>query len=274
MKIRAVLFDLDETLIEEESSNDAAAIAACALAAIRHGIDRDALFRAIREQSLALWLGGPMIDYCRNIGISSREGLWGAFSSDDPGSAKLRDWIPEYRRRSWLDALRHLGIDDESLAAELAHAFMIERRARHVVFSESRQVLHQLKRSHRLALITNGASDIQREKIVGAGLAPFFDAIVISGSLGFGKPNPEIFATALRHLNVAPDETVMVGDSLSRDIEGARTAGIKTIWINRFARPRHDPRKIERLDERDRYHAPDAELIDLRQLPSIIAGLD
>ena len=263
MKIRAVLFDLDETLIEEESSNDAAAIAACTLAADRHAIDRGALFRAMREQSLALWLSGPMIDYCRNIGISSREGLWGAFSSEDPGSAKLREWIPEYRARSWLDALRHLGIDDESLAAELAQAFMIERRARHVIFPESLNVMHQLKRSYRLALITNGASDIQREKIEGAGLEPFFDPILISGNLGFGKPAPEIFAAALRQLNLAQDEAVMVGDSFSRDIEGARAVGIKTVWINRFARTRDE-----------RYHAPDAELIDLRQLPSIIASFN
>ncbi len=159
--------------------------------------------------------------------------------------------------------MRHLRIDDESLAAELAQAFIIERRARHVVFPDSLNVMHQLKRTHRLALITNGASDIQREKIAGAALEPFFDVILISGSLGFGKPDPKIFAAAVRHLDLAPDEAVMVGDSLSRDIEGARAAGIKTVWINRFARTRSE-----------RYHAPDAELIDLRQLPSIIASFD
>src|ERR1700731_3789850 len=55
MKVRAVIFDLDETLIEEESSNDASALAACEIAVSRHGVDRATLLAAMRLRSRELW---------------------------------------------------------------------------------------------------------------------------------------------------------------------------------------------------------------------------
>jgi phosphoserine phosphatase len=263
MKIRGVLFDLDETLIEEEVSNDGAAVAVCAFAAERSGIelDRDTMFRAMREISRELWLGGPMIDYCNNIGISPREGLWGTFSSEDSGAARLREWIPDYRIRTWLGALRRVGIDDRSLAVELAEKFLTDRRARHIVFPESERVLLELQPGYRLALITNGATDIQLEKIDGSRLAPFFQTILISGSFGVGKPHPEIFTAALSQLDLQPGEAVMIGDSLKRDVGGAAALGIRTIWLNRLRKP-----------PSDRHPAPDLELRDLCELPSLIAN--
>ena len=75
MKVRAVIFDLDETLIEEETSNDASALAAGEIATIRHGVDRVALLTALRKHSRELFLAGPLIDYCRDIGISACVGL-------------------------------------------------------------------------------------------------------------------------------------------------------------------------------------------------------
>src|SRR5579863_4022187 len=101
MKVRAVIFDLDETLIEEETSNDASALAAGEIAVARHGVDRVALLAALRMRSRELFLAGPMIDYCRDIGISAREALWGSFSGDAAALAQLRQWMPEYRQRSW-----------------------------------------------------------------------------------------------------------------------------------------------------------------------------
>src|ERR1700675_1967578 len=99
MKVRAVIFDLDETLIEEETSNDASALAAGEIAAARHGADRVALLTALRKRSRELFLAGPLIDYCRDIGISAREALWGSFTGDDPSLGQLRDWSPTSRRR-------------------------------------------------------------------------------------------------------------------------------------------------------------------------------
>jgi putative hydrolase of the HAD superfamily len=258
-KVRAVIFDLDETLIEEETSNDASVLAAGGIALARHGVDPVALLTALRKRSRELFLAGPMIDYCRNIGISTREALWGTFAGDDPSLAQLRQWVPTYRLLSWTAALSDLGIDDRALAAEMAEFFAIDRSRRHVVFAESEQILHQLKKDFSLALITNGAPDIQGAKIDGSNLANFFETMIISGGYGFGKPDRRIFQLVLEGLQVDAHEAVMIGDSLNRDIGGARDAGIRTIWINRYHRT---------LDET--HPIPDFELTDLRDLPRLL----
>ena len=263
MKVRAVIFDLDETLIEEEASNDASALAAGEIARVRYGVDSAALLTALRKRSRELFLACPMIDYCRDIGISTREALWGTFSGDDSSLARLREWMPTYRLLSWIGALSELGIDDRVLAAELAEFFAADRSRRHVVFAESEQVLHDLKKNFRLALLTNGAPDIQGMKIDGSNLASFFETIIISGDHGFGKPDPRIFQLALKRLKVAAHEAVMIGDSLNRDIAGARAAGLRTIWINRYNRTLNDSHPI-----------PDLELTNLRDLPTILTAAD
>jgi putative hydrolase of the HAD superfamily len=81
--------------------------------------------------------------------------------------------------------------------------------------------------------VTNGAPDLQREKLEGVGLVPYFTIITISGEVGIGKPDPRIFAHTLTRLDVPPTEAVMVGNDLTRDIRGARQAGIPGIWVNR-----------------------------------------
>jgi putative hydrolase of the HAD superfamily len=259
MSLRAVLFDLDETLIEEESSDSASARAASEVAAQRRRVDCDALFAAIRKRSTELWLSGPMIEYCRNIGISPREGLWGSFDGDAELLSRLRAWIPEYRRQAWSAALRDAGVDDDALAAELAEFFATDRRGRHAVYPESERVLTELSTHYWLALITDGAPGIQREKIRGSKLGRFFGTILVSGEVGFGKPTPEIFTMALERLDAAPHESVMVGDSLPRDIGGARAVGIRTVWVNRRSRSvaANQPK-------------PDLQVPDLRNLPALL----
>jgi putative hydrolase of the HAD superfamily len=87
--------------------------------------------------------------------------------------------------------------------------------------------------------------------------------MIISGELGFGKPNPKLFQMALERLAVTPDQCVMIGDSLSRDIGGARAVGIRTIWVNRFEGT-----------IADHHPTPDLELIDLATLPTILIPAD
>lgn len=124
-----------------------------------------------------------------------------------------------------------------------------------MVFPESRAVLEALRSIVKIGMITNGASDIQRAKIAGSGLAGYFDTILISGEEGFGKPQPEIFRLAIDRLDVDEASAVMIGDSLARDVAGAASVGIKSIWINRSG-----------IKANEGYPAPDAELHDLTAL--------
>ena len=170
----------------------------------------------------------------------------------------MRGWAPAYRRDSWHQALRQHGIDDLDFASELAEIFGVERRKRHVVYDDVVPALEHVEQSHRLGLLTNGASDLQREKIAGAGIGRYFDEIVISGDIGVGKPNPRIFQTMLSRLAVTATEAMMIGNSLKSDIEGAHGIGMRTVWINREG------------NRRDGAVRPDYELADLAELRHVL----
>ena len=93
-----------------------------------------------------------------------------------------------------------------------------------------------------LALITNGASCLQREKLTAAGLDDYFDVVVISGEFGVGKPERSIFEHTLSLLGSDREHAVVVGDSLARDVDGAIAAGLSTVWVNRSGRSRPEDR--------------------------------
>jgi 2-haloacid dehalogenase len=84
-----------------------------------------------------------------------------------------------------------------------------------------------------LALVSNGLSEVQRARITRLGLTAYFDVIAISSELGVAKPAAAIFEYVLAGLGSASrDAGLVVGDSLSSDIQGGRNAGIATCWYN------------------------------------------
>ncbi len=90
-------------------------------------------------------------------------------------------------------------------------------------------------------VVTNNVASEQRKKIAACGFEPLLDAVVISEEAGVTKPDPRIFRIALDRLGRQPAETVMIGDAWATDIAGARAAGIRPIWFNRFGAPSPDP---------------------------------
>ena len=258
MQTRAVLFDLDDTLLVDEDLAETAFLATCRLADEKHGIAPEALRQSVRQQARALWRASPTIDYARGVGISSWEGLWAPFLGDDPGIKTLRAWAPAYRRLAWSHALADHDVDDPPLAETLAATFPEERSKLHVVFPETIDVLTDLRRTFPLALVTNGPSELQRHKIQATNLGRFFDEITISGDLGIGKPDPRIFSMTLDRLGAPASAAVMVGNSLERDVGGAQRAGLRGIWVNRSA---SDPP----LDIK-----PDAQISSLSELRNVI----
>jgi phosphoserine phosphatase len=241
----ALLFDLDDTLVPEEPSA-VAAFAATARAAV--GADATRLALDARAHARALWRAAPTHPYCKRIGISSWEGLWCRFEGEHPVMCELRAWAPSFRRAAWARALADQGIEDPDLAAALGERFGVERRKLSAPFPDA-ALLADL-RDRPLVLVTNGAGCLQREKLAASGLAGVFDAIVVSADVGVGKPDPAVFRHALGLVDAAPAESVMVGDTLERDIDGALAAGLRAVWINRFgARGRDGVTAITSLDE-------------------------
>jgi putative hydrolase of the HAD superfamily len=235
---RALLLDLDDTLVPEEGSTVAAFAATARAASERHPVDARRLALDARSRARELWRAAPTFPYCQRIGMSSWEGLWCRFEGDEGELPALRAWAPAYKREAWRRALADQSVENQSLAEELAQRFETERRARREPFADVAGALDVLGDRFALAVVTNGASCLQREKLAASGLADRFDAVVVSGELGSAKPDPAVFAHALRALGAEPAEAVMVGDSLSNDVDGALAAGLGAVWVNRDGRPR------------------------------------
>ena len=115
-----------------------------------------------------------------------------------------------------------------------------------------------------LALVTNGLSEVQRTRIERLDLGRYFDAVVISSEVGAAKPSTEIFDLAFELLgSPAKASALMVGDSLTSDIQGGINYGIATCWYN----PNHHG-----AGESDRLEGFDFEIDSLDLLPGIVAG--
>ncbi len=86
---------------------------------------------------------------------------------------------------------------------------------------------------YRMAIITNGIKQVQFGRINRSELKDFFEAVIVSEDTGFQKPQPGIFEHAFAAIGSAEKEKMlMVGDSLTSDIQGGINAGIDTCWFN------------------------------------------
>jgi putative hydrolase of the HAD superfamily len=264
MTIKAVLFDLDDTLLWDERSIKEAFEATCKVGAEAAGLDAEALEASVRREARALYESYETFAFTQMIGINPFEALWGHFTQGDhPMFRKLQQIAPEYRRNAWTRGLAALGADDPELGAKLAELFPAQRRSLPFVYDETFDVLTELRQSYKLLLLTNGSPDLQQEKLDGVPeLAPYFDAIVISGHFGEGKPSPRLFAFAMDKLGITADEGIMVGDKLTTDIQGANGVGMTSVWINRHG--------LKRTGDIE----PSYEIATLRELIPLIRQLN
>ena len=95
-------------------------------------------------------------------------------------------------------------------------------------------VLELKKRGYDISILTNGPSVQQNAKIDVAGFRDWFSAVVVSDEIGVAKPDPEAFHIALRKIGFSAAQTVYVGDYGKNDIAGARAAGMRTIWYGAY----------------------------------------
>lgn len=237
MSIKAVMFDLDDTLLWDERSVQEAFEATCEEAVKANPqIDAKQLHESVRKEARELYGTYPTYPFTQMIGINPFEALWGNFRHGEQQEFRqLQNLVPGYRTEAWTRALRAVGVEDAALGERLGHMFSAERRNRAYVYEETFQILKELKGHVKLLLLTNGCPDLQQEKIDGVpDLIPYFDHIVISGTFGEGKPAASIFHHALSKLEIQPEEALMVGDKLTTDIKGSLGVGIHSVWVNRY----------------------------------------
>jgi len=205
--VRALLLDLDDTLLDYSSGVDTCWEAACASGA--PGLPQAALVAALAEARRSFW-SDPEHNRRERIHM-------------------LRAWTRIATR-----ALERCGGDPE-LGAAIAEAFAARRRSVMALFPDALQLLTTVRGlGLPLGLVTNGDAREQRAKIERHDLARFFDVIVIEGEFGAGKPDPAVYRCATEALGVAPGPEVwMAGDHLEFDVDGAQRLGLRAAWLDR-----------------------------------------
>jgi HAD superfamily hydrolase (TIGR01509 family) len=117
--------------------------------------------------------------------------------------------------------------DDATLGERVAARFLSEARA---CFEANAPVLERLSQRHRLGIVSNFYGNLSTV-CDNAKVRRYFGVIVDSAQVGLLKPDPRIFLAAIEALGIGPARAVMVGDSLRRDMAGARAAGMAHIWL-------------------------------------------
>jgi HAD superfamily hydrolase (TIGR01549 family) len=130
-------------------------------------------------------------------------------------------------------------------------------------FPYALEILTRLKNKYKLALICNAQHPTNLEKVLellrGARLDGFFEEIVVSTEIGISKPNPRIFEIVSDKLNVKPEEAFMIGNTISTDIFGGNTIGMKTVLFQRGQEY-----------QRSEYETPDHVIHSLKELLKLI----
>ncbi|MEO5666765.1 MAG: HAD family hydrolase [Bdellovibrionota bacterium] len=205
---RAVLFDLDETLLTS---------------------DADECWRRILEQKFP---GTRIFDGF----LLSRDRFW----HDPAGDSRAKLSIAQADTFILEKTLEACGIADTSAAFETAAEVGQQIIESTRFFSGAREKLEEIRAlGIPMGLITNGSQQRQREKITQFGLEDFFASIVIEGEMGFGKPDLRVFQHALKMLDVVVDHRAwMVGDRLDFDVAPAQALGMRGIWRAHADTPR------------------------------------
>jgi len=205
---RALLLDLDDTILSFEAAAEPAWRQVCdAHATAIADLPAQRLFDTIQDTSDAFW-------------------------SDPERHRRGRLDLTWARRQVVSTALDRLGVDAPELLRAVADDFTLLRDERVYAFPGALEALHRFRnRGLRLTLVTNGSSEMQRAKIDRFELEPLFEAILVEGEWGAGKPEPSIFQEALRRLgHLEAEDAWMVGDNLEADIAGAQAIGLHAVW--------------------------------------------
>ena len=157
-------------------------------------------------------------------------------------------------KRMWLTLL-DFKIGDEPLARKMDVLFLDALPTRKILFPYAIEILDYLtQKGYQLHLITNGFEKTQLSKIENAGLSGYFGEVITSEGANSLKPHKEIFEYAFRKTGAEPAESIMLGDSIEADIQGAMNAGIDQVYVNHLGiepeiRPTYTINSLKELEK-------------------------
>jgi len=139
-------------------------------------------------------------DLCSSIAYSGWKGLWGPPDLPDDGLGNDAETIARDKHDAWDAVLAQHGTEDIELRDSIIERHRTERISRLRPYLGVEELLMQVSAKYPLGLVTNGSPAVQRFKLERVGLSGFFSAIVTSGDVGFGKPDPKPFYRRSNHL--------------------------------------------------------------------------
>lgn len=217
--IRALFFDLDDTLIRYDAAYETALTASHTILAKRHPhVSRGDLQRAIHRA------------YEKRYGYANTAGF------AEAGAITVR----AMREALTADALAFLETGDHADAAFVGQLIAAHEavEAREIVaFPDTHTTLDALEERFKLGVITNGPRAMQRAKLAANGLASRFATTIVDSEFGHPKPDRRIFDHAAKIAGLAPDELLFVGNSPEADVAGAIGAGWTSVWVNAHGAP-------------------------------------
>ena len=201
MKYEVILFDADETLFDFKKS------------------ERAALQQTMSDMNLAY-----DENYHLRVYQEINTAIWKEFEAGLITQERLK--IERFRR--FADQLK-AGFDE----ADFATSYMKHLANASFLLNESLELIRNLHRDYRMAIITNGLKDVQNTRIKKSPIGPYFQDVVISEEVKAAKPDPKIFEYALKRLgHTEKSKVLMVGDSLTSDIQGGINFAVDTCWFN------------------------------------------
>ena len=158
--------------------------------------------------------------------VPINQAVWKLYQKDEITSEQLR----YMRLKQSFDSI-NIKISDPEIDT-IANEYITLLPENNHLFEDAILVLDYLKSKYTLHIITNGFADVQEKKLQNANIKQFFKTVTNSENAGAKKPNPIIYKHALNAANAAKTESVMIGDCIDADVNGAIDFGIEAVFFN------------------------------------------
>ena len=206
MEIKHLFFDLDRTLWDFETNSFNELIS---------------LYNYHNLHQKGISLAEEFVKVYKKI----NEKCWERYRSNQLSKENLR-----FER--FKETLEYFGIYNLELSIKMGNDYVKNSPYRTILIPNTIELLTELQHNYQLHIITNGFQEVQHIKIDQSGLSKFFKIVVTSEMAGAKKPSPLIFNYALEKSGATVQNSVMIGDDLNTDIQGALKVGMKAIYFN------------------------------------------
>jgi putative hydrolase of the HAD superfamily len=213
-KYKHLFFDLDRTLSDFDGNNR----------------------NALRETFDGMIASTPLSDHAssiRNIGFETffstykviNKMLWDAY-----GRGQIKKELLHVNR--FYLTFKELGIDDLLMSTQFAETYSQNVPKYHALMPHAKEVLEFLKPNFKLYIITNGFKEFQYRKLKNSDIEHLFDDVFISENIGYQKPHIAFFEYVLQKTGANKTESLIIGDDMKSDIQGAKNIGIDCVLYN------------------------------------------